>query len=215
MPLYKTIPLDDNTTIYVWKVTESEADLLADVTLSNNSIQRLQHMKSELHRRGYLSIRHLLRTAGVSDLQLYYDEYGKPHLDTGDYISITHSFHFTGIIVSKTTPVGIDIEMQREKIERIAHRFVPIEYLSTIKLSPNFTRLLTVNWGAKEALYKIYAQPGLSFLEHIFIAPVHLGRKKVKGAVYYDNDKVNYNIQFFEMENFTCVFALQESLNPE
>jgi phosphopantetheinyl transferase len=50
---------------------------------------------------------------------LYYDE-GKPHLKDDKYISISHSHHFSAIIVSKS--VGIDIELQREKIIRIADK---------------------------------------------------------------------------------------------
>ncbi len=88
---------------------------------------RLEGMKSELHQRGFLSVRKLMQEAGYNDLDLYYDEFGKPHLKDDKYISITHSHHFSAIIISDES-VGIDIELQREKIIRIADKFVDTEF---------------------------------------------------------------------------------------
>ena len=34
-------------------------------------------MKSALHRKGFLSIRHLMAKAGYEDANLHYDKYGK------------------------------------------------------------------------------------------------------------------------------------------
>ena len=84
-------------------------------------------MKSESHQKGFLSVRHLLRDVGYTDQDLFYDDYGKPHLKDGKCISITHSHNFSAIIVSDKE-VGIDIEMQREKIRRIAHKFIDYEF---------------------------------------------------------------------------------------
>ncbi len=58
---------------------------------------------------------------------LFYDEFGKPHLKDDKYISITHSFNFSGIIVSENK-VGIDIEKQRPIITKIASKFVGYEF---------------------------------------------------------------------------------------
>ncbi len=44
-----------------------------------------------------------------------------------NHISITHSHDFSAIIISDET-VGIDIELQREKIIRIADKFCDSEF---------------------------------------------------------------------------------------
>ncbi|MBT8384343.1 MAG: 4-phosphopantetheinyl transferase, partial [Bacteroidia bacterium] len=106
MPLYKTINPKKNTKIYVWDITESLDDL-NNLNLSQKSDVRLRDMKSELHQKGFLSIRHLLKIAGYTDKDLYYNNHGKPHLTDGKHISITHSFTFSGIIISDDE-VGID-----------------------------------------------------------------------------------------------------------
>jgi len=106
----------------VWKIEASFDELSENIKLTERSISRLNYMKSELHRRGFLSIRHLLIEAGYSDFDLYYTPNGKPHLKDGKYISITHSYTFSALIISDTE-VGIDIEMNREKIKVIEKKF--------------------------------------------------------------------------------------------
>ncbi len=82
-------------------------------------------MKSEIHRRGFMSIRHLMAEAGYVDQDLFYDDLGKPHLKNGKNISITHSFIFTAIILSDDK-VGIDIEKRRDKILKNSHHLANI-----------------------------------------------------------------------------------------
>src|SRR5690606_18395260 len=145
-----------------WKIEESYSDLLAPITLRPESAIRLAGMKSELHQRGFLSVRHLLAEFGYTDADLYYDENGKPHLKDGKFISITHSFTFSGVIVSDRE-VGIDIEMQREKIQRIASKFVAYEFEYLNEKDADYINRLTVIWGIKESLYKLFATPGMLF----------------------------------------------------
>ena len=125
MPLYKTITVNATTIVHIWKIEEDINTLSRNIKLTDHCQNRLEGMKSELHQRGFMSIRHLLAKAGYTDFDLYYDKNGKPHLHDGKHISITHSYTFTAIIISDQ-PVGIDIEKQRDKILRIAHKFTPI-----------------------------------------------------------------------------------------
>ena len=173
----------------------------------------MEGMKSEMHRRGFLSIRHLMAEAGYVDKDLYYDQSGKPHLIDGRNISITHSHQFTGIIISDEVEVGIDIEMQREKITRIAHKFTPIKAYAHIREIKDLIRKYTIVWGCKESLYKIYATEGLSFFKHIYIEDFDFNDKYLKGQINYNGDTSEYDLQFLEFEGFTCVFALREHFN--
>lgn len=209
MPIYKILKVNASTTVYIWNVVESEAALAENVTLTDHCQNRMNGMKSELHRRAFLSIRHLMAEAGYVDADLYYDEVGKPHLKDGNKISITHSNNFTAIIVSSTHEVGIDIEKQREKILRIAHKFTPIEEYKTIANTDALIRKLTIVWGCKEALYKIYAEPGLSFIHHIDVKDFSFDSSATTAEILYHGDSSFYNIRFFEFEGFTCVYALR------
>lgn len=209
MPLYKTITVSPTTKAYIWKVTEPEGELSKDVELTEHCQSRMDGMKSVAHRRAFLSIRHLMAEAGYVDHDLYYDDFGKPHLKDGKFISITHSHNFTGIIISETDEVGIDIEMQRDKILNIAHKFTPIQEYKTLANSEALVRKLTIVWGAKESLYKIYAQQGLSFLRHINVIDFSFEDTRTVAEILYNGKKSHYEVEFLEFEGFTCVYALK------
>ncbi|WP_299487047.1 4'-phosphopantetheinyl transferase family protein [uncultured Allomuricauda sp.] len=209
MPIYKTITISPTTSSYIWKVTETEPELAKGIELTPHCQNRMDGMKSEMHRRAFLSIRHLMAEAGYKDHDLYYDDFGKPHLKDGNHISITHSHNFTGIIVSQTDEVGIDIEMQRDKILRIANKFTPLQEYRTLANTEAIIRKLTIVWGAKESLYKIYAQQGLSFLKHIDVMDFSFDDKRTVAQILYKGKKSHYEVEFLEFEGFTCVYALR------
>lgn len=213
MPLYKTLIINKTTKALIWKIEESLETLNTGITLTEKCQIRVDGMKSELHKRGFMSIRHLLAEVGYVDADLYYDKLGKPHLRDGNFISITHSFTFTGIILSKTKQVGIDIEKQRNKIIRIAHKFTTVDDYKNINSENELIRKLTIVWGAKESLYKIYAQEGLSFLNHIYVDDFALEDTRTTATINYKNKKSTYRIHFLEFEGFMCTYALDEIIN--
>ncbi|MEH6534903.1 MAG: 4'-phosphopantetheinyl transferase superfamily protein [Psychroserpens sp.] len=206
MPLYKIIQPNSQTTVKVWKITESYDDLMSPLDLKPNSLKRVLGMKSELHQRGFLSVRHLLRDFGYTDQDLYYDDNGKPHLKDGKYISITHSFTFSGVIVSDSE-VGIDIEKQRQKITIIANKFVDYEFQYLSEDDDDYIKKLTVIWGIKESLYKLFATPGMLFREHFLVIPFMLDHGETVAWIDYEDKKYRYNTHFLEFEGFTCAFV--------
>ncbi|TDT41884.1 4'-phosphopantetheinyl transferase superfamily protein [Maribacter spongiicola] len=210
MPLYKTITVNEETSLAIWKVEETEENLWTGIELTPYCQNRFDGMKSELHRKAFLSIRHLLAKYDYTDADLIYDENGKPHLKDGKLISITHSHNFTGIIISSAEHVGIDIEMQRDKILRIAHKFTPFEEYKTLANTAAVVRKLTIVWGAKESLYKIYGHRGVSFLHHIDVQDFKFDDHKTTAQIIFEGNLSNFKIRFLEFEKFTCVYATRD-----
>ena len=208
MPLFKTLrSTSPDFQAFVWKIEEPEPWLSKGVELTPHCQQRYEGMRSELHRRGFLSIRHLMAEAGYTDSDLFYDQNGKPHLRDGTHISITHSFEFTGIILSREREVGIDIEKQRNKILRIAHRFTPLRDYHNVANEEALVRKLTIVWGIKESLYKIMGIPGISFLNHIVIDDFDLRDENAVAQVLYEGHRSDFRASFLEFEGFTCAYA--------
>ena len=207
MPLYKTITPNSQTTVKIWKITESYEDLKGGVNLKPVALERVLGMKSELHQRGFLSVRHLLAAFGYEDADLFYDENGKPHLKDGKQISITHSFNFSAVIISDLT-VGIDIEKQRDKITVIAHKFIDYEFDYLNKNATDYIKKLTAIWCVKESLYKLFATPGLSFRKHSLVIPFAIHDNETVAWIDYKNEKYRYDIHFLEFEGFTCAYAI-------
>lgn len=210
MPLFKTINFSPTTQILVWKITESYEQLFKEVQLNEKSLFRLNGMKSQLHQRAFLSVRKLLQQAGYSDFDLHYDESGKPHLLDKKYVSISHSHEFSTLIISDQK-AGIDIEMQRDKIIRIADKFVnnkdSLRFDDTN--TQDYIKKLTIKWGAKEAIFKIRNEPGISFKDHIWVNSFEIEDKKTTAILELENIKQQFSICFEEFEGFTLVYAFE------
>lgn len=208
MPLYKSIKIADDTQLLVWKITESLEELSASVNLKNICSDRVAGMRSELHKRGFLSVRKLLAEVGYTDFDLYYGEDGKPHLNDGKNISITHSYGFSAIIVSNQN-IGIDMEIRREKVIKIADKFMENEfsYLDPSHLE-DYVRRLIVIWGVKEALYKMFSRKNLSFKQNIDVHPFVMEDSKGTATVNFMDINGTYTFSFEEIEDFTLVYCL-------
>ena len=126
MPLHKTISHNNTTMVFVWKIEESLLDFETSIELNEHSKKRISNMKSESHKKGFLAVRKLLEAAGLDDFDLYYTDDGKPHLKDGRKITISHSFDYSAIAISNNE-IGIDIEKNRDKIQRIASKFIGSE----------------------------------------------------------------------------------------
>ena len=205
MPIFKTIEFSKSTKIYIWKISESFNALLFTVNLSENSKIRLNTMKSEMHLCGFLSVRKLLQEAGFYDNDLIYDESGKPHLSDNKFISISHSHQFSAIIISDEK-VGIDIEIQKEKVLKIAPKYMDVSHLENLSEGDKIKKA-TIIWGIKEVIFKIKNEKGISFPDHIFEDDFNLSDKKTSAQLRFDNEVENFEINFLEIENYVLVWG--------
>ena len=89
-------------------------------------------------------------------------------------------------------PVGVDIEQHRPQIERIAKKFLHQEEAKQV---PEHDKIewLTRLWTAKEALYKVMRQPGLSFAEQILVAPFSLDQQNGSARVLPKKGATTFN----------------------
>jgi len=212
MPLYKSLAINADTQLHVWKITESPEELTANVCLKDVCQLRVSNMKSEQHRKGFLSVRMLMQHAGYTDFDLYYDSDGKPHLKDGNNISITHSYGFSAIIISSGN-VGIDMELRREKVIKIADKFLDREFKYLNRNAANYVNMLIVLWGIKEAVYKMLSENGLSFKDHIYVNEFTMTDPGITATVNFEGRHTSCNCYFEEIEDFTLVYSLGNSKN--
>lgn len=210
MPLFKIIPINETTSIFLWKITEDYNELFRNVSLKDTSLSRLEKMKSESHKKGFLSVRKLLQYCGYNDFDLFYDESGKPHLQDGKHISISHSFDFAALALSNEN-IGIDIEQVKEKVLRIAPRFMETWHLENLTQQDQMKKA-TVIWGTKEAIFKVKNEVGISFPDHIFEKAFSLSEKKCQAELRFNAREEHFNIHFEEVENYMIVCALQSKI---
>jgi len=208
MPLYKSITVCADTQLLVWKNTESFEELSRAVNLKEVCVLKMEKMKSESHRKAFLGVRMLMQHIGYTDFDLYYSADGKPHLKDGKNISITHSYAFSAIIVSDRS-IGIDMEMQREKVITIAEKFLEPEFAFLDPTNLNeYMQKLIILWGVKEAVYKMVSRKGLSFKQHIEVFNFELSDKKGIAAVKFEDIEMQCPFFYEEIEDFTLVYCL-------
>ena len=91
MPLSYSEIISNDIQICIWQITEEEIFLSSGLSLSKEALERLSSRKSEVHRKGYLAIRQLLKRCGIATETHQYDKQGVPYLTDGRYLSITHT----------------------------------------------------------------------------------------------------------------------------
>lgn len=208
MPLHNIINHDSSTKILLWKITEQLEDLFDRADITDATLFRIGGMKSEQHKKGVLAVRLLLQEAGYKDSDLYYDRFGKPHLKDGKHISISHSHDFSAVIISDKT-TGLDLELRRDKIAIIADKFIEPSFVLD-KAAPDYISKLTVNWGVKEAVFKIRNEKGISFKDHIDVALFEMENGHTTAALHFNQLKRHFDVFFAEIENYTLVYLFEQ-----
>jgi phosphopantetheinyl transferase len=204
MPLVKTIDLINRGKVLLWYISEN-IDELKKIKCSKNSIERLGQMKSQSHQKGFLAVRHLLLHAGYNDDDLFYSELGKPLLKDGRQISISHSYDYSTIIISDNI-VGIDIERNREKIEKIASRFIGRETFQP-KNREEQIKFLTRIWAAKESLFKTHIGGQVLFKEHLFIEDFLLSDNRTIAHLEKGKLSENHTVEFLDLTGYTLAYS--------
>ncbi|WP_395063539.1 4'-phosphopantetheinyl transferase family protein [Flavobacterium sp.] len=217
MPLHKVIYLSNNAKLYLWKITEDFDALFNQIRLKDSSLARLQTMKSENHKKGFLAVRMLLQHNDYNDFDLYYDAFGKPHIKPQGCsikdveISISHSNDFSAIVISEQK-VGLDVEQIKEKALKIASRFMDVSHLENLSKEEQIKKA-TVVWGIKESIFKIKNEKGISFPNHIFEDDFNFEDKKATATLKFNNKEEKFKIQFDSEEDYIFVCAFESIKN--
>ncbi len=211
MPIIKTVKPNQDTVLAIWKITETIENLLAQVDFNkydqasydviSNDEKKLEWLSSRL------TIRHLVEKIGKKYKGIIKDKHKKPYLkDINYHLSISHSFPYAAAIIHKTNPVGIDIEMPREKIERISKRF-----LSDVELEAanENIEVLSIYWSAKETLYKIYGKKKLIFRKNIEVLAFEMSDEgETEGIIKIDDEVTTYTLRFIKIDNHYLVYSI-------
>jgi 4'-phosphopantetheinyl transferase len=197
--------VDDDTEFAIWKIEEEADELYSQLQLDEHEkayYERLSVGKRNLHWLGTrVLLRKMLRTDEYIDCKV--DAHGKPYLVNLPYhISLSHSFDYAAVMISKKHLVGIDIEQVKEKVERIAHKFMRKEEIAFITEKDKIQQLY-VCWCAKEAVYKCHGQKEVSFADNISLEPFNFeGHGNVKAHLNKDEIHLNYNVGYLQYADY-------------
>jgi 4'-phosphopantetheinyl transferase len=196
--------IDDDTEFAIWRIEEEAEELYNQLQLDEQEkayYEKLKVGKRNLHWLGTrVLLRQLLRTDEYIDCKV--DAHGKPYLVNLPYhISLSHSFNYAAVMISKS-PVGIDIEQVKDKVERIASKFMRKEEMAFIT-ERNKIKQLYVCWCAKEAVYKCFGQKEVSFADNILLKPFEFeGHGVVEARLFKEDTDLNYSVGYLQYEDY-------------
>jgi len=210
MPVVKTTKINEKSTYAIWEVTEG----LEELKSLANQIPHLQLPDEDVSNEikqiewiaGRLLLAALTKDRGYEYLGIYKDEYGKPHLKGNEcHISLSHSYPYVVAIIHEDKAVGIDVEQPKEKLLRIAHKFLSEEEQDRCGED---TSLLCTYWCAKEALYKLYGKKKLIFKENLVVDHLpNQGNNLLFGRVIVNGTTNEYQLQVEKISNSLIVFT--------
>jgi len=197
MPIFFQHQINDTTRLGVWKIEETEEFFKGNVPQHRDVThphKRLQHLA------GRFLLQFLFPDFPYELIEIA--DTRKPFLPNEQYhFSISHCGDYAAAIVSKTSRVGIDIEIPTEKISRIMYKFLTAKEHEVFHLiDPNINRLpfATLLWSAKESVFKWYGSGGIDFRKQIQLLKQHEGTEIIDCFFSKSNLDLSIHYRLFD-----------------
>lgn len=207
--------LDHDTRFAIWKIEETAEELLSKLQLDEEEKCRLQQMSKGKRSLHWLATRVLLRYLLQTDQYIHCpsDANGKPYLPDYPYqISLTHSFDFAGVMLSTKGACGIDLELIKEKVVRIREKFLKPEELQFIRKEDEVAQMYAC-WCAKEAVYKLQGNRGVSFLNDMTIHPfVYRPQGVMTVDLFKAQQKFSFQVYYEKFQDYMLGYVVEEEL---
>jgi phosphopantetheinyl transferase len=154
-----------------------------------------------------LAIYEALQALDVPYPGFFKDEHGKSQSMNGQgFVSLTHTPGFAAAIFHREQPVGIDMDLVREKILKIGFRFLDPAELDFLQKDPVH---YTMAWSAKESIFKCQGKRGVSFRENILLEPFEPNATKITGKIRgTDFADHHYTVDVRRLENVILTYTI-------
>ena len=212
MGLYLKKKLDNDATIGVWQITETEEELTRLSATPTDEMEEISFIKSESLRKQRLAVRALLNALFEEKVYLSHHDNGKPYLENNPVnISITHTEKYVAVILHEDDDCGIDIEsLDRDfsAVEKKALSEDEIEDLEEEKRNEQ----LAIYWCAKEAIYKMLGQYHVNFAEQIEVERFRPRDDGELEATFIGKDgyEEEYELSYMTFDNHVLVWVVSE-----
>ena len=211
MALYLSKELENEAKIYVWRIEETEQQLLEMTSIPDEELEELTFITSESRRRERLATRALLNTI-FDDEKVYlgHHDNGRPYLQNlATEISISHTKDYVAIIIHPDEDQGIDIESLDRDFSAVEKKALSEEEIDDLS-EKNRTLQLAIYWCAKEAIYKRMSLNGVDFAEQIEIErfnPHDEGEIEAT-FIHKDGTEVEFEMEYMVFDNHVMVWVV-------
>ena len=186
MPLHSFQRLSPTAVLGLWHLTETPAELWPQLP-NPEAYQALTPITADARRQAqWLGGRVLIHALAAeiaaessTDFVVQNDATGRPWLaGTAPEmaVSLSHSGVWVAAVVAQSGRAGVDIELIRDKAQRLAGKFLSAEEaaaaLAASAAAPTQAPThYTLLWSAKETLYKLVARRGIIFNQQLRLLP--------------------------------------------
>lgn len=192
----------------VWHITEEVKFFEEKIFLFDSEKKILSKIKRQPRKLQWLAARFVLKSLTKKE-EVIKNKHGKPFIKSKNgFISISHCKDYAVAIYSKELNVGIDIEPMRDKVIRVANKFLSQKELSFIEKEKQTKHLITC-WAMKEAAYKWYGKEYISFKDSINISSFKYNDKLSRIKVKVVSPKKTFKLKAFHLnvKNHSLVFC--------
>jgi len=192
--------------VAVWKIEESENELLKMLPINDEIDSKLKTFQRQSRKLEWLASRVLLYKFTDFIPLVKYNEIGQPYIpELNKNISISHTINYAAIAISDSSSVGVDIEHPKERILRVAERFIHPEENAYIPHGEE-VNYYTLIWCAKETLFKMLNRTGIIFNKELYIKEFNLENEGVLNAIEVYGNKTEYILSYIITPQFHLVW---------
>ena len=195
MPLW---PHKIDKDLHLWNLTESNDSWIQLAEANAYSFKNFPPNRRDIERFATFL---LLKEIDLEE-QIQYNEFGKPLLKDGRFISISHDKNFVGIILHESE-VGLDIQTAEERIHRIASKFCNqteiTQFLSTEER--------TAIWCTKEAIFKFFGTD-VPFAESITVKAINWDSEQIIANYSGVHGERIFTLKMKSLNNTFVVYTL-------
>ncbi len=212
MPLYKAFRTRGGAEVGVWKLTETEEDLLRGYPDAEALLCQVnERFTAPVRRLEYIAVRVLFYTLLGRVLPINYRDSGAPYAaDNSLRISVSHTVRrnarYVAVAFHPTHAVGVDIEAVAPNVERIRSHFMhPTEQADSL------TQLLLC-WSGKETVYKLMDTPlAVDFARSLHVLPFVYREGMGEGTFFIQEQvtpaKKTYSVDYLVEDSFVLTWT--------
>jgi 4'-phosphopantetheinyl transferase EntD len=203
--------VNNHSRLGIWEINEDYEELFSMLKLRQEEINTLESFRNYRRKLEWMSVRVLLNKLTNKNNNIIYNGNRKPFIaDQSHNISISHSYQYAAVLISKKSHAGIDIEKIQQKITKIARKFINQDEIENIDKQKEIYHLY-LHWCAKEALYKMFDKKDINFKKHITIEPfMPVEEGEITGKVKTKEINEIVNLNYFHINNYSIVWGFKD-----
>ena len=210
MALYLKKELENEATIAVWKITETEQELIELSSTPSDEMEEISYISSEALRKQRLAVRALLNELFEDKVYLSHHENGKPYLENmATNISITHTNEYVAVILHEEEEVGIDIECQDRDFSAVEKKALSEDEIDDLD-EDRKNEQLAIYWCAKEAIFKRVSAFRMDFAEQIEVEKFRpRGEGELEATfIHKDGYEEEFELEYMTFDRHVLVWVV-------